>query len=296
MMLNCEYEAPACKTEALQLLAEKNETANLRIYAGGTDLLRRVRGNFEPNSTIIDISRLGLNYIKEEGDCIRVGAMATLSHVQSIFLRQPEPLHLQSISSGWVGCWQTRNVATLAGNVCAGLPSADATVTLLCLEAKVQTESVRGERIIPVDEFFVRPRKLALEPDELVTEIIIPKQSASNGSRFGSEFEKIGRRKEMFISVLSIGCVLLIGTDGTIEKARLACGVLAPIPIRLYRTEEFFASKKLTDDVIAHAGDLMRDEIKPRDSYRSSRKYRENAGVNVMKRVVLRSAERAKEV
>lgn len=295
MILNCGYYAPANKEEALHLLANNSGVENLRIFAGGTDLLLRIRSKKEENPTIVDIANLKLNYITEEEDCIRVGAMATLSQVQAVFARLPEPLCLLGISSGWVGCWQTRNTATLVGNICTGLPSADAAITLLCLEAQVRAESVRGQRLIPIDALFVEPRKLALEADELVTEIVVPKQTSAAGSRFGSNFEKIGPRRELFISVLSVGCLLQTDGVGTIEKARLACGLLAPIPIRLYRTEEFLVGKKATEDVLAQAGEIMLTEIKPRDSYRGSKKYREVAGVNVMKRVVQRSALCTKE-
>ncbi|MDR2909413.1 MAG: FAD binding domain-containing protein [Oscillospiraceae bacterium] len=293
MRLNCGYEAPACKAEALRLLAVNSGVRNLRIFAGGTDLLLRVRAGKEKDPTVLDISGLGLDYIEEEADLIRVGAMVTLSRAQKFFADLPEPLRLQSVSSGRVGCWQTRNVATLAGNVCTGLPSADAAVTLLCLEAGIRAESVRGSRLIPIDEFFKGPRRLALEEDEMVTEIVIPKPIAPDGGRFGGDFEKLGRRGELFISVLSVGCLLQLNAAGAVEKARLACGVLAPAPIRLYETEKFLAGKNLTDDLLLKAGEVMRGEIKPRDSYRGSRRYREAAGVNVMKRVVKKSAERA---
>jgi CO/xanthine dehydrogenase FAD-binding subunit len=290
MMLDCGYESPANKAEALRLLADNKGAGNLRICAGGTDLLPRIRSKKEDKPTIVDIARLGLDYINEEADYIKIGAMTSLSSVERFFGGQHQPLRLLSISSGRIGCWQTRNLATLMGNVCVGLPSADAAVTLLAIEAKVKVESLRGERVIPIEEFFVKPRTLALEPDEMATELLIPKQTAAAGQRVGSDFIKIGRRKELFISVLSIGCALSFEPDGTVAKARLAGGVLAPVPVRLHKTEAFLTGKKVTEEVLIAASDVMLSDIKARDSLRGSKRYRENAGAAIMRRVVRGSA------
>jgi len=289
MMLDCEYLSPVSREEALQILADSEGTHNLRIFAGGTDLLPRIRNKKEDKPTIVDISHLGLDYIREAEDYIVVGAMATLSAVESFFQKQKQPLSLLSISSGKVGCWQTRNLATLMGNVCVGLTSADAAITLLTLEASIKAVSLRGERIIPIEEFFIAPRNTAIRPDELATEILIPKQEAFSGRYFGSDFIKVGRRKELFISVLSIGCVLLLENDGLIVKARLAGGVLAPVPVRLYKTEEFLAGKKASEEVLKVASDIMLSDISARDSIRGSKRYRESAGAAIMRRAVLNS-------
>ena len=296
MTLDCGYISPANKSEALRLLADGGGAGKLRICAGGTDLLLRIRSKKEEGTAIVDIANLGLDYIHEDAELIRIGAMASLTSVERFFSGQNQPLCLLSVSAGAVGCWQTRGLATLAGNVCTGLPSADAAVALLAVEAKVKLESVNGERVVPIEEFFVKPRTLALHTGEMVTELLVPKRSVAAGQRFGSDFIKIGRRKELFISVLSVACVLLLESDGAIAEARLAGGVLAPIPIRLYKTEEFLAGKKVTEDVLAAAADVMQGDVTARDSLRGSRRYRENAGAAIMRRVVHNSVNHAMEV
>lgn len=295
MRLLCEYECPKSMAQAFELLASNTEERNLRILAGGTDLLLRVRSKKEEDDlVVVDISRMGLDYIREEPDGIHVGAMTTLNTAEHFFANMAQPLCLLKASAGRVGCWQTRNLATLMGNVCTGLTSADAAVSLLALDAQIVAESARGVRRIPLAEFFVKPRQLALKKDELATEVVLSKPAAP-GCRFGSDFEKIGRRKELFISVLSVACVLALDEDGRICHIRLASGVLTPVPARLYNTEAFLVGKAPTEDVLSEASQIMRREIAPRDSVRGSKYYRENAGTAVMRRVVRNSAARALE-
>ena len=146
----------------------------VRICAGGTDLFVMMRKGKADAKYLMDLSDLSLDYIRKNPDgTISVGAMATLTQVAESELLAAPAYNALTCAAAHVGSVQIRNAATLVGNICTGITSADTCVALLVLDTRVVAYSVRGSRTIPIKDFFVSNRKLALEPDELVTEIIL---------------------------------------------------------------------------------------------------------------------------
>src|SRR6266487_1892637 len=181
------YHSPTTLVEAVTLLAEDGRT----IIAGGTDLLVNPRYMVGIRE-VVDIRKLGLDYIREEHGWLHIGAGATMRTVA----RHPK---IQALANGILarsaavcGSPNIRNMATLAGNVASALPSADTPPSLLALDAKVVLEGMQGARILPLDNFFVGPAQSVRER-ELIRELRIP---LDNFDTIKGGFCKIGRTAE----------------------------------------------------------------------------------------------------
>src|SRR5438067_1138416 len=152
------YHNPTTLIEAVTLLAEDGRT----VIAGGTDLLVNPRYMVGVRE-VVDIRKLGLDYIREEHDWLHIGAGATMRTVA----RHPK---IQTLADGILargaavcGSPNIRNMATLVGNVASALPSADTPPSLLALDAQIVLVGMQGERIVPLEHFFVRPAKRVRE-------------------------------------------------------------------------------------------------------------------------------------
>ncbi len=282
---------PTSVEEAVRLLHDYQN--DIRICAGGTDLFVMMRKGKSPCRYLLDISGTGLDSVRRESDgTIRIGASVTLTKAQYDPLLAGGAFECLREACGHVGSLQIRNAATLVGNICTGIPSADIATPLLVLEARVRAESVRGERIIPMDEFFKGPRKIALEPDEMVTEVIL--DAPSPDAAIASRFRKVGPRKELVISIFNIAVLAELCGD-VAKRVRIAMGVVAPIPVRLNKTEAFLEGKPLEPSVVEEAIGLMQTEIAPRTSLHGSEAYRRLLAENLLRKYLLEIGTSRKE-
>ena len=263
-MLKIEaYHSPTTLTQAVSLLAEDGRT----VIAGGTDLLVNPRYMIGVRE-VVDIRNLGLDYIREEQGWLHIGAGATMRTVA----RHPK---IQAVASGILargaavcGSPNIRNMATLAGNVASALPSADTPPSLLALDAQAVLIGLQGERIVPLESFFVGPAKSVRER-ELVRELRIP-LDAIDGLRGG--FYKNGRTSED-ISMVNAAATLII-KNSTITSAHLVLGAVAPIPLRVKIAEEALIGHAPTEESFQQAAELVQAEVRPISDQRSSAEYR----------------------
>ena len=273
-MLKIEaYYSPTTLVEAVSLLAEESRT----VIAGGTDLLvnpRYMMGIRE----VVDIRKLGLDYIHEENGWLRIGAGATMRAVA----RHPK---IQALANGILargaavcGSPNIRNMATLAGNVASALPSADTPPSLLALDAQAMLVGMQGERIVPLDSFFVGPAKSVRER-ELIRELRI---SLDNIDSLQGGFYKIGRTSED-ISMVNAAATLII-KNSTIIAAHVVLGAVAPIPLRVTLAEEALIGQAPTEEAFLRAAELVRAEVRPISDQRTSAEYRRRmSGVAAMR-------------
>ena len=276
---------PKSLKEATDLLEQFNEEIN--ICAGGTDLFVMMRKGKYHGKYLMDISQLGLNYIRENNDnTISIGAMATLTDVQNSEILAQEPYLFLQKAVTHIGSLQIRNMATLVGNICTGISSADAAGPLMVLDAQVRLISSHHERLISLTDFFESPRKTSVLSNELVTEIILSKKMSEKTRTY---FKKVGTRKELFISVINVAMLIEKDPDGDVQRAGIAMGVVAPIPIRLIKTEAFLKGKKLNPTVIDDCLEIMQSEISPRSSHHGSEKYRRLVANNILRSFLIQS-------
>jgi xanthine dehydrogenase iron-sulfur cluster and FAD-binding subunit A len=282
------YLQPTTLEEALQLLGEHG--ANARIVAGGTDVLVELQRRIKPTATLIDVSRLrDLKYVRIEEGTVRLGALATHNDV----LASPEcittglPLAQACIE---VGAPQIRTRATVAGNIVTASPANDTIAALMALGAQVTLTSVGGERVVPLDRFYLGVRRTVLQPGEMVTEV---RFSALGEHRRGM-WSRMGLRRAQAISVVHTGVVLTFDGD-VVSEARVTLGSVAPTIIRSPRAEEYLIGKHLDEAVWKRAGELAREDARPIGDLRGSAEYRLSALSTLVSECLRRLAEHSED-
>ena len=257
-----EVSSPESLDQALELLAGHGH--KLRIISGGTDVAVYLKDGILKESWLMNLSRLeGLDYIREEDKYLRIGARVTFSGlVRSRLIRQWAPL--LSDASVEVGSLQIRNLATLAGNVCNASPAADSLPPLYVHGASVVLSSQKGDRELAMDQFVLGPRRTAKRPNELLTEIRVPKMAS--GSRHF--FKKLGLRSSQAISVVSVAASWK-GKD-----AKIAIGAAAPTVVRAEGAQGFIFSHGLDMRNIHEVCVLVSKAASPIDDLRGSKDYR----------------------
>lgn len=177
---NFEYSAPSSLKDALGLLAGED----VKVLAGGMSLIPLMKLRLATPGQLVDIGRIpDLNYIREDKGTLRIGATTTHYQVESsAAVRSRCPLLAEAAAH--IGDIQVRNVGTIGGSVAHADPAADYPASLLALEARVVLVTAKGQREIPIAEFFVDTFTTALEPGEIVREVIVPVEEQSAGTSY----------------------------------------------------------------------------------------------------------------
>ena len=275
------YLAPKTLSEALQMLADYPQAVPL---AGGTDLLVQLKEGRRSLDALLslkrvpEVRRLGQNGGLRLGAAVTVGQTATDARIQQDFTALAD-------GSGLIGSLQIRNMATVGGNLCNAAPSADTAPPLLVLAAQAVIASVRDERTVPLEQFFLGPGETILQPGELLKEIIVPELPP----RSGSCYLRHTPRSWMDIAVVGVAAALTLAPDDTIAQVRLALGAVAPTPKRATAAEALLAGQTLSDDLLQTAGAAAAQEAEPIDDLRASVEFRRHL-VNMLSQRALRAA------
>jgi carbon-monoxide dehydrogenase medium subunit len=261
------YHQPRTLAEALSLLAEHAGAA--RLVAGGTDLVVELSRGIRPTETLIDLSQVeGLRAIDLDAEVVRIGALATHNDLIASPLCR-ETLRPLVEACREVGAPQLRARATVAGNLVTASPANDTITPLVALGAEVVLTSLRGDRVLPLEEFHLGVRRTALAPDELLREIRVPAMRPGEQGRF----VKLGLRRAQAISV--VHAALVVGFDGEIVRsARITLGSVAPTIVRAIDAEASLLGRRLDDAAAREAGPLAAAAATPIDDVRGSSAYR----------------------
>lgn len=174
---NFEYESPTTLKEALALLS----TGDTKVLAGGMSLIPMMKLRLAGPERLVDLRRVpGLTGIRESAGSITIGAMTTHHEVEeSPLLRAKCPLVAETASH--IGDMQVRNMGTIGGSVAHADPAADQPAALLALEAKVRLVGATSDRTMTVEEFLVDTLTTAIEPGEILQEVIVPVEASGVG-------------------------------------------------------------------------------------------------------------------
>jgi CO/xanthine dehydrogenase FAD-binding subunit len=263
-----DYFVPKTLDEALKFLNEYKSSA--RLLAGGTDLVPQLKKReLKTPAYVIDLKGIsGLDEISYDGEGLQIGPLATISSIaQSLEVQERYPMLVQAALG--MASPQVRNRGTFAGNICNAVPSADSAPSLLALNAIVIIKSIRGERTIPIDQFFTGPRKTMLEADEMLVGITVPKPlPASRGV-----YLKLSPRHSMDLAIVGVAAVG-ISENGVCKDIRIALGAVAPTPIRAPMAEAILQGKPITSALINEAAKNAITQCSPIDDHRASQEYR----------------------
>jgi CO/xanthine dehydrogenase FAD-binding subunit len=265
-----EFIVPRSIRETLEVLRVYSTDA--QILAGGTDLLIELRKPSAKTPTVvIDISRLQeLKGIEETDNRIIIKPLTTHTEIlESDIIRQFSPLLRQAVST--IGSPQIRNRGTIGGNIMNAAACADTVPPLMALDAMVKLLSVRGERLVPFIDFFVKPYQTTAAKDELLTEIRFPKLKDSAKS----VFIKLGRRNALAISRLSVAAILQKTDTRLIQEARIVPGAAFPAWQRMTDAEKLLIGQQPSKELFAEAGKKVSEAMISFTGRRWSTEYKE---------------------
>lgn len=284
-----EYFEPETVSDAISILAEHGKDA--KLIAGGTDLLVDMKKGKVGPKQLVSLAKIpGLSHITEDGGGLRIGATTTFREItESKLIKEKYPVLFEAAQA--IAGVQIRNMATIGGNVCNALPSADTPPALVALDAKVKIVGRSGERFLPLEEFLVDVRKTALKSDELLAEIYVQSPSV----RSGAAFLKLGRTADD-LATLNVAVRVTLESNGACKEARVVVGGgVGPTLIRSKKVEALLTGKMLDEPLIERAAQAASEELKPRpSSIRASPQYKIEVSKVLVKRALTKALNRAK--
>lgn len=278
-----DFLRPASWEEAL---AAKAEHPTAVPIAGGTDVMVEINFDHRRPEYLMDLNRIGdLREWEVGADTVRLGASVSYTQIMEHLRTELPGL---ALASHTVASPQIRNRGGVGGNLGTASPAGDAHPALLASGGEVEVESAaRGVRMIPIDAFYVGVKRNAMEQDELIRAVHLPKADGPQ------QFSKVGTRNAMVIAVCAFGIALHPET----RTVRTGIGSAAPTPIRAKEAEDFLAAAleegghwesgaPVAPSVAKQFAQLAAGACNPIDDVRGSAKYRRHA-VGIMARRTL---------
>jgi carbon-monoxide dehydrogenase medium subunit len=266
-----DYLEPESVEETLAMLSQFNGRS--KIIAGGTDLVLQIRRKAVNPEYVIDITRIpGLDYITfDDKQRLRLGPLTTIRALEtSVELQEKCPILSKAASQ--LGSIAIRNVATLGGNLCNALPSAETAQVLVALSAQARMIGPGGERTLPLENFFTGVGETHLKPNELLLEIFVPELAPHTSGAY----IKHSPRGAIDLAIVNIAVVMTMEPDQKIcKEGKIVLGAVAPTPLRARNAENVLKGQKIDAALIERAAQVASDEARPRDrSIRGSFEYK----------------------
>jgi aerobic carbon-monoxide dehydrogenase medium subunit len=281
-----EYLRPKTVPEAVAMLQQHGDEA--KILSGGQSLIPMMKLRLARPGFLIDINRIaGLSYVKEEGGYLKIGGLTREAELEaSPLVHSKYPILLDTAHV--IADPQVRNMATVGGNLAHGDPANDHPATMVALGAQVIATGLKGERVIPIEDFFVSLFTTALQHEEILTEIRIPVPPARSGGAYFKLERKVGD-----FATAAVAAQLTLDDKGTCQKVGIGLTNVGPTPVKARKAEEFLRGKKLDEANIKQAAQLAADEAAPSPDLRGPVEYKKGLVKELAKRALTRALERA---
>lgn len=269
-----------------------NRGLRARAMAGGTDLLVQLRAGRFDLDLIVDIKRIAennqLSFDSLNG--LTIGSAVPCCRIFEN--RQVQDLYPAIVDSvSLIGGVAVQGRATIGGNVCNSAPSGDTLPTLIVLEASCRIFGPRGERVIPVEQFFTGPGTNVLDPGELLVSIQVPPPSPNSGARY----LRFIPRNEMDIAVVGVGAMVELSDDlQKIVLARIALGAVAPTPILIREAGDALIGRAPSEESFNKAAAVAQEAACPITDMRGTIPYRRHLVGILVKRALLDAVDRAR--
>jgi carbon-monoxide dehydrogenase medium subunit len=279
-----EYFRPSSIEEVCSLLYKYKEDA--KVLAGGTDLFVKMKKKEIHPKVLISLKGTpNLDKIEwDDGGDLRIGPLVThAAIVNHPMIRGKYDFLAETCFK--IGTRQVRYMGTLVGNVCNASPSSDAAAPLLVLESKIKTLHLYGERIIPIEEFFIGPFQTVLDPQEMVVEIQIPKPPPHSAGSY------LYLRKASSAGETLVGVAALLAKEPReriCKEIRIALSSVGPTPIRAKAAERILRGKRLEEERVREAAQAASDETQPR----SRAWYRKEMSKVLVERSIIQAMEK----
>lgn len=277
-MKEIDYFFPKTLDEALNILNEN--AGSMRVIAGGTDLVVRLKQDQVKEDKLLDISKIDeLKGIDDRGSTIYIGSGTTHTEIlENPLIKDYAPILYEAVKT--IGSPQIRNIGTIGGNIANASPAGDSIPALFTLESTLKVKSVEGERSISIEDFFLGPGKTALKPNEILLGVEIKKMEDSEVGFF----RKVGQRKGTAISIVNAAVKLKKDSAPMkFSKAIVALGAVAPTVVRARIVENALTSETLDSlDKIMYIARLVYREVSPISDVRGSLEYRRDVSINIV--------------
>jgi carbon-monoxide dehydrogenase medium subunit len=276
-MIPFEYRTPKNVKEVHAALKEFGTDA--KLIAGGTALVIMMKQRLVRPSCLVSLQSVrGYNGIEASDGGIRIGGLATHRAVEtSPLIRRRLPMLAETYHH--VATLRIRNVATVGGGLAHADPNQDPPPSLIALGATVKATSANGSRVIPLDEFFTDYYETVLNPDEIITELFVPKLPANSG---GAYLKFLPRTADDYATVSAAAMLSLDKNRKTISDVRIALGSVGTTPIRARDAETLLRGQPVKPEAFREAAEKAKEAVDPISDFRGSAGYKkEMAGVFV---------------
>ncbi|MCH8940644.1 MAG: xanthine dehydrogenase family protein subunit M [Chloroflexi bacterium] len=273
------YHAPTTIDEALALLDEHGEDA--RPIAGGTAMVNLMKQNMVLADHLVSLGKLpGLRGVSQTDGSLHIGALTRHREVElSPEVQAHSPLLAKAYSK--VATVRIRNMATVGGGLTHADPAQDPPPSLMVLDAHVVLTSSKGTRELPVKDLFVDYYESALEPGELLTELVVPQ--SPKGAK--TVYLKFLPRTEDDYATVSVAALATV-ENGVCQEIRVALGAVAPTPIRATAVEAALQGQQVTPDAVRAAAEAVADQVDPLTDFRGSDDYKRDMAVVFTRRAL----------
>lgn len=281
-----DYHAPGTLPEALALLSKYGDDA--KVLSGGQSLLPLLKLRLGQTGHLIDIGRIpGLEYIREDGGFLRIGGRTRESALEASEVVQKRYPILHDTAKV-IADPLVRNMATIGGNLAHGDPGNDHPATMLALGAQVVATGPKGERVIPIEQFFIGLFRTALKPDEVLTEIRIPVPPARSGGAYMKLERKVGD-----YATAAAAAQVTLGSGGAVERVGLALTNVGPTPIKAADAEKFLVGKRPDAATLSEAAQRAAKASSPSADRRGAVDYKREMARVMATRALKLAVERA---
>lgn len=278
-----QYQRPSNVDEAVDALAEHDDAT---ILAGGQSLIPMMNSRLANPEIVVDISHVDeLEYIREEGDTIAIGAMTPQAAAEeSGVVTEHCPLVMEALTH--LGHETIRHRGTIGGNLAHGDPTSELPAVALARDASFVVQGPDGERTVDADDFFITHMTTDIGPAELLTEVRFPKWPKGHGW----SFKEVAPRKGDYALV---GVAAKLQADGRIcQHARLAYTAVDHRPVRVPEAEDAVVGEPVDEMTFQEAGRIARENLDPPSDVHASSDYRSRVAETLTKRALEQAADR----
>lgn len=280
-MIPFEYRTPKNLKEVNATLKEFGSDA--KLIAGGTALVIMMKQRLVRPTCLVSLRSVrGLNAIELKNGGISIGGMATHREVEnSSLIRRRLPMLAETYHH--VATLRVRNMATVGGGLAHADPNQDPPPSLIALGATVKATSANGSRMIALDEFFKDYYETVLEPDEIITEVMVPKLASNTGAAY---IKFLPRTADDYATVSAAAVLTLDKTNKTIADVRIALGSVGVTPIRATAAEDLLRGQPLKSEAFAAAGEKAKEAVDPVSDFRGSAAYKKDMAAVFVRRAL----------
>lgn len=281
-----DYAVARDVAHAIELL--RGSGGEGKILAGGQSLIPLMKFRLAQPALLIDINRVaGLSEIKENGD-LRIGALVRENDLEANpIVRQRYPILVDTAAV--VADPLVRNLATIGGNLAHADPANDHPATMLAVRASVVVQGPKGERVIPIDELFVDTFTTSLAPDEILTEIRIPKPAPKSGGAYLKFERKVGD-----FAIAGVAVMLTLDASGKVARVGIGLTNVGPTAIRAGRAEDVLTGQTPDDKTITEAASRAAAAAQPVSDLRGPAEYKKDVVRVLTQRAIVKAVARAK--